>query len=189
MILPNERRCQSLEFSLYFRFTLSRSSGGIPVSDWSKQTAKYFLEKEKAEKKRDEEKKQAILIQDRKILLDQSILERRAPEMWDDLCRRFESSCADFNSDVGRKILIFRKVDGNQIEIAKESTPEIKSRLLFDPKAYTIKFRDLGVGVGTIQHLDIKISPGTSEPRFFNMSGLDIDPVKIVEESLNSLIL
>jgi len=157
------------------------------MSDWSKQAAKYFLEKEKMEKKQEEEKKQAILTQDRKILLDQSILERRAPEMWDDLCRRFESGCADFNSDVGRKILIFRKVDENQIEIAKEASPEIKSRLLFDPKAYTVKFR--GLGVGTIQRLDIKIPSGTSEPRFFdNMSRLIGDPAKVVEESLDSLV-
>jgi hypothetical protein len=156
------------------------------MSDWSKQAGKYFLEKEKMEKKREEEENQTIQIREREISLDHDILQRRAPEMWDDLCRRFESGCTDFNSDVGRKILIFRRVDENQIEITRESASPIKSALVFDPKVYTIKFR--GSGVGNLQRLDIKIPPGTSEPRFFdNMSRIG-DPAKIVEESLNSLI-
>ncbi len=158
------------------------------MSDWSKQAAKHFLEKDKADKKRKEEE-QRTQIRDRKILLDQEILQRRAPAMWDDLCHRFESSCADFNSEVGREILIFRRVDESQIEIAQESAPSTKWKLLFDPQDYTIDFRVLGLGVAGVQRLEIKIPPGASEPGFFeNTSGLKKDPAEIVEEFLNSLI-
>ena len=159
------------------------------MPEWSKRAAQHFLEKDKADKKRKEEEEQRTQIRDRKILLDQEILQRRAPAMWDDLTRRFESSCADFNSEVGREVLMFRKINENHIEFTQESVPSTKWKLLFDPQDYTIDFRLLDMGVAGVQRLDIKIPSGASEPGFFeNTSGLRKDPAEIVEEFLNSLI-
>ena len=155
------------------------------MSEWSKQAAKRFLEQEKTKKEQEDDIK-AARIQDHKLLLNQELLQRRAPKMWSDLCQSFEAECRELNSDIGRKLLDCRQSDENTIEIIREDL-STKLTLVCDPQTFTIKFR--GLAVGDIDHLDIKIRPGTSEARFSdNKSRLTSDPAQIVRHSLGELL-
>jgi hypothetical protein len=110
--------------------------------------------------------------------LDGEVRRRRAPEMWLDLCQRFESECQELNSDIGRNLLDCRKSDENTIEIIRDD-PRISLTLVYDPQTHTTKFG--GLTVGDIGRLDIKVQPGTSEAKFFDMKlRLISDPAQIV---------
>jgi hypothetical protein len=158
------------------------------MSEWSKQAAKRFLEQEKTKKQQAQEEsdRKAALIRDQKLLSDQAVLRRRAPEMWLDLYRRFESECKELNSDIGRNLLDCRQGDENTIEIIRDD-PRISLTLVWDPQTYTTKFR--GLAVGDIGRLDIKIQAGTSETNFFDLKlRLISDPAQIVRHCLGELL-
>jgi hypothetical protein len=159
------------------------------MSEWSKQAAKRFLEQEKTKKKQEQEEndRKAALIRDQKLLSDQEILQRRAPEMWLDLYQRFESECKELNSDIGKNLLDCRKSsDENTIEIIRKD-PRTKLTLVCDPQTYSITF--LGLAVDDIGRLDIKIQPGTSESKFFDKKlRLISDPAQIVRHCLGELL-
>jgi hypothetical protein len=154
------------------------------MSEWSKQAAKRFLEQERTQEKQEEDERTTTLIRDQKILSDQELLHSRTPEMWSDLCQRFESECKELNSDIGRNLLDCR-CSGNTIEIIRED--RTKLALLFNPAFHAIEFR--GSTAGDIDRLDIKIQPGTSEPKFFdNKLRLISDPAQIVRHCLGELL-
>jgi hypothetical protein len=158
------------------------------MSQWSKQAAIRFLEQEQSKQKQEQEEsdRKAALSRDQKLLLDGEVLRRRAPEMWLDLCQRFESECKELNSDVGRNLLDCQKSDGNTIEIIRDD-PRISLTLAYDPQTYTTKFS--GLTVGDIGRLDIKVQPGTSEAKFFDMKlRLISDPAQIVRHCLGEFL-
>jgi hypothetical protein len=158
------------------------------MSQWSKQAAIRFLEQEKSKQKQEQEEsdRKAALSRDQKLLLDGEVLRRRAPEMWLDLCQRFESECKELNSDIGRDLLDCRKSDENTIEIIRDD-PRISLTLVYDPQTYTTKFG--GLTVGDIGRLDIKVQPGTSEAKFFDMKlRLISDPAQIVRHCLGEFL-
>jgi hypothetical protein len=154
------------------------------MSDWSRQAAKRFLEQERTQKKQEEDERTTTLVRDQKILSDQELLQTRTPEMWSDLCQRFESESKDLNSDIGRKLFDCR-CGGNTIEIIREDRTKLS--LVLNPALHVIDFR--GLTVGDIDRLDIKIPPGTSEPKFFdNKLRLIADPAQIVRHCLGELL-
>jgi hypothetical protein len=158
------------------------------MSDWSKHTAKRFLENEEATKRKAEKDREAEITQNKKFVREQEILESRAPELWSGLCQQAETACKDFNSDVGRPLVTCQKIVLNTLEMIRSDTG-MKTSLVFESKTYSIKIRSLAAdSVGEVEKLDIKIQAGTDEPRFFDSQSRLVDPVAVAQLLLERLI-
>jgi hypothetical protein len=155
------------------------------MSDWSKDAAKRFREKQRAEQERLDKEKEARETQERKQLLDAHTLELNAPTLWTELCTSFETSCNEFSSDIGNTATLkLRQPDPNTLEISSQIT-HLKLTAIFDPQRYTIAFH--GLTVGDIKRLDIKVKPGSSDLALFQ-NGTLVNPDRVVQKTLEELL-
>jgi len=82
------------------------------MSNWSRSAAKRFINLRDAKQTQDE-----------KDSHDQELVELKAPEIWEELCKAFDQQCTEFNTEPGvGNILSFERTGLDGFRITRSDT-------------------------------------------------------------------
>ena len=82
------------------------------MSNWSRRAAKLFIDQRDTKQTQDE-----------KVLHEQKMVELKAPEIWEELCKAFDQKCTEFNSEPGvGNILSFERTGLDEFRIIRSDT-------------------------------------------------------------------
>ena len=179
-----------LTFEIIVRLHTAKrpKSRETPMSEQSKSLAERLKAKEDAERTEKQEQARQLQTQNEKILRDDKVLEKEAPNLWRVLSDEIQSQCDEFNKEpqATRRLSVNRQVL-NRVTVsyadANNVTKEL--RVSFDHKSYKISIS--GLYLSQTPPLTIKVLPGDAVPSIVADNEQSIDLKLTVNSWLEQL--